>query len=104
MFTLRKLDSSMRCNRNGPYFSSTIQDALRKNISHVSLLTEAESTGMTSLKKPKPPPLVLSNPNAQYWPVLSPLAEFAAIATSPESPLVKKMSCDYESSSSVFKV
>ena len=42
-------------------------------------------------KKPKPPPLSLV-PEAHFWPLLSPLAEFAAIATSPESPLVRETS------------
>ena len=57
-----------------------------------------------SQKRSKPPPLVLRNTEAQYWPLLSPLAEFAAIATSPQSPLVKEMSCDNSTASNTFKV
>ena len=59
---------------------------------------------MKPTKKSKPPPLVLCNTEAQYWPLPSPLAEFAAIATSPESPLVKEMSWDNMSVSNAFKV
>ena len=63
-----------------------------------------QSSSMTPQKKSKPPPLVLCNTEAQYWPLFSPLAEFAAIATSPESPLVKEMSCDNSGASNAFKV
>ncbi len=63
-----------------------------------------QSPSMKPQKKSKPPPLVLCNTEAQYWPLLSPLAEFAAIATSPESPLVKEMSCDNDTVSNAFKV
>ncbi|XP_028398124.1 HMG box-containing protein 1-like [Dendronephthya gigantea] len=63
------------------------------------------STSMKPQKKSKPPPLVLCSSEAHYWPLPSPLAEFAAIATSPESPLVKEMSCDNMSSvSNAFKL
>lgn len=55
-------------------------------------------------KKSKPPPLVLRSTEARNWPLLSPLAEFAAIATSPQSPLVKETSCGNETTSSAFKV
>ena len=63
-----------------------------------------QSPSIKLQKKSKPPPLVLCNTDAQYWPLLSPLAEFAAIATSPESPLVKEMSCDNSTTSNAFKL
>ena len=63
-----------------------------------------QSSSMKPQKKSKPPPLVLCNTEAQYWPLLSPLAEFAAIATSPESPLVKEMSYENGTVSNAFKV
>ena len=62
------------------------------------------SLSITPQKKSKPPPLVLCSQEALYWPLLSPLAEFAAIATSPESPLVKEMSCDNGTAGHTFKV
>ena len=46
------------------------------------------STTKTPKLKPKPPPLTL-HPNPHNW-LLNPLAEFAAIATSPQSPLVQQ--------------
>lgn len=64
-----------------------------------------QSSSTRSQKRSKPPPLVLRNTEAQYWPLLSPLAEFAVIATSPQSPLVKEMSCDNgTTTSNTFKV
>ena len=49
------------------------------------------STTKTPKLKPKPPPLTL-HPNPHNW-LLNPLAEFAAIATSPQSPLVQQTTC-----------